>query len=445
MADSHYQQALDYIYSFVDYEKEPRPRDPVHYDLKRTAGLLARLGNPHLKARTIHITGSKGKGSVAAMIASVLTTSGYRTGLYTSPHLFSFNERIKVDDRFISDEEVAALVEKLKPEVAAINEKATYGRLTTFEVITALGFSHFASKEADFQVVEVGLGGRLDATNVVQPAICILTSISLDHTEVLGSTLAEITREKVGIIKSDSPVVTAPQDDEVASIIAESCRNHQAKLVKVDSDVTWQNLGFDFKQQGLRVQGRRGSYEFSIPLLGEHQAENAAVAIATLEILVEKGFSISRESITRGLAQVNWPGRLQVLSRQPLLIVDGAHSPASVQKLVQALKQHFDFGQAILIIGTSWDKDIAGIIAELAPVFTKAIVTHSTHPRATPPAAISAELSRFGITAQETDDIADALRLAFSQARENDLICVTGSLFIAAEAIEQAKMLCPIM
>lgn len=442
LINTRYQQALDYIYSFIDYEREPRPRDAAHYDIRRMDELLARLGNPHLKARTVHIAGSKGKGSVAVMIASALTASGYTTGLYTSPHLHTFNERIRVDDKLISNRELVALVEKLKPEVEVVNEKATYGLLTTFELITALGFAYFKLKGVDFQVIEVGLGGRLDATNVVQPEICLITLISFDHMEVLGNTLVEIATQKAGIIKPNSIVVTSPQVDEVDKVIEETCLGCKAELLRVGSDVTWQSLGFDYNRQSLRVKGRLGSYELSIPLLGQHQLENAATAVAALEVLAENGFHISRDSIAEGLAKVRWPGRLQVLSCHPLLVVDGAHNPTSARKLKQSLEQYFDFDRAILIIGTSFDKDIAGIIAELVPLFDRVIVTRSTHPRAMATAPVVAEFSRHGVEAQATDDISIALPLALSLAGEKDIICVAGSLFVVAGAIEQAKALC---
>ena len=437
-----YQQALDYIYSLIDYEKVPRPRDAANYDLRRMDELLGRLDNPHLQAKSVHIAGSKGKGSVAAMIASVLTASGYTTGLFTSPHLHIFNERIRVDGELISEAELASLVERLKPEVEAVNRKATYGQLTTFELMTALAFTYFELKGVDFQVIEVGLGGRLDATNVIHPEVCIITSISFDHTEVLGNTLAEIAAEKAGIIKPDSIVVASPHVDEVDRVIEQTCLTCQVELVRVGSDVTWQSLSFDSSRQSLRVQGRLASYELSIPLLGQHQLENAATAVAALEVLVEKGFHISGDSITKGLAQVNWPGRLQVLSRRPLIVVDGAHNPDSARKLKQSLEQYFDFDRAILIIGVSSDKDIAGIATELASLFDKVIVTHSAHPRAMATAPIVAEFSQHGVEAQEADDISTALSLALTLAGEKDLICVTGSLFVVAEAIEQADKLC---
>lgn len=437
-----YQQALDYIYSFIDYEKMPRPRDAANYDLRRMDELLGRLDNPHLKAKSVHIAGSKGKGSVATMMASVLTASGYTTGLFTSPHLHSFNERIRVDGELISEVELAGLVERLKPEVEAVNRKATYGQLTTFELMTALAFTYFELKGVDFQVIEVGLGGRLDATNVIHSEVCIITSISFDHTEVLGNTLAEIAAEKAGIIKPNSTVVASPHIDEVDRVIEQTCLVCRAELIRVGSDVTWQSLGFDSSRQSLRVAGRLASYQLSIPLLGQHQLENAATAVAALEVLVEKGFHISGDSITKGLAQVDWPGRLQVLNRRPLILVDGAHNPDSARKLKQSLEQYFDFDRAILIIGVSSDKDIAGIVTELASLFDKVIVTHSAHPRAMATAPIVAEFSQHGVEAQETDDIATALSLALTLAGEKDLICVTGSLFVVAEAIEQADKLC---
>ncbi len=274
-----YQQALDYIYSYIDYEQVPRlAYDEATYDLRRMYELLARLGNPHLKARSVHIAGTKGKGSVAAMVASALDASGYTAGLYTSPHLTFLNERIRVNGELISDEELVALVEKLKPDVEVVHQKATYGQLTTFEVMTALAFAYFGLKGVDFQVLEVGLGGRLDATNVIQPEVCIITSISLDHTEVLGDSLAEIAAQKAGIIKPGSIVVTSPQLDEVARVIEDTCRNYGARLVRVGSDVTWQSLDFDSNRQVFEVKGRLGSYKLSIPLLGYYQLENAATA-----------------------------------------------------------------------------------------------------------------------------------------------------------------------
>ncbi len=435
----NYQQAEDYIFGYTDYEKMPMPHDPAFYDLRRVEELLARLGNPHLAARSVHIAGTKGKGSVAAMVASALSISGYTTGLYTSPHLHTWRERMRVDGELISEEEFVALVGRLKPEVEAVNRKATYGQLTTFELLTALGFAFFKLKEAKFQVLEVGMGGTFDATNVITPEVCIITSISLDHTEVLGNSLPEVAGEKAGIIKPGSIVVTSPQPDEVARVIEEACLNRGAELVRVGSDVTWQSLDFDSNRQSLQVKGRLNSYKLSIPLLGQYQLENAAVAVAALEVLAGKGFNISKNSIVDGLAKVSWPGRLQILSRHPLLVVDGAHNPDSARKLKQSLGQYFDFDRAILVIGVSCDKDIAGMVSELAPLFNKVVVTRSRHPRAMAPPPIVAEFTRQGTEVQVAEDVSTALALALGMAGTRDLVCVAGSLFVVGEAIEQAN------
>ena len=438
----NYQEALDYIYSYIDYEQVPGLRyDSTNYDLRRMDELLARLGNPQLKARSVHIAGTNGKGSVAAMVASALSASGYTTGLYTSPHLNFLNERVRVDGESISDDELIALVERLKPDVEAVDQKATYGRLTTFEFLTALAFAYFEQKGVDFQVLEVGLGGRLDATNVINAEVCIITSISLDHMDVLGDTLAEIAAEKAGIIKPGSTVVTSSQLDEAAGVIEEACRGCGAQLIRVGSDVTWKGLGFDSDRQLLRVKGSRGSYELSISLLGQHQLDNAATAVAALEVLAGKGFNISRECIIDGLGRVSWPGRLQVLSRHPLVVVDGAHNIDSARRLKQSIEQYFDYDRAILVFGASCDKDIAGIIAELLPLFDKVIVTRSRHPRAMEPAPLVAEFARHGVKTKVVEDVPSALSRALALAGDKDLLCVAGSLFVVAEAIEQAARL----
>ncbi|MFB0559230.1 MAG: folylpolyglutamate synthase/dihydrofolate synthase family protein [Dehalococcoidales bacterium] len=436
----NYQQALDYIFSYTDYEKVPMPHDPAFYDLRRVEELLARLGNPHLGARSVHIAGTNGKGSTAAMIASVLTASGYITGLYTSPHLHTWRERIRVNGELISEAELAALVERLKPEVEAVNRKASYGQLTTFELLTVLGFAHFKLKGVDFQVLEVGLGGKFDATNIIQPEVCIITSVSFDHTEVLGNSLAEIAAEKAGIIKPGCVVVTSPQPDEVDKVIEKTCLGYGVELVRVGRDVTWQSLGSNLSRQLFQVKGRLDSYEISIPLLGDYQLGNAATAVAALEVLAGKGFNISKDSIVGGLAQVGWPGRLQILSHHPLLIVDGAHNPDSARRLKQSLEQYFDFDRAILVIGASSDKDIAGVVSELVPLFDKVIITRSHHPRAMALPLIAAEFRRHGVEARAVDTVSEALSLVLAQAGARDLICVTGSLFVVAEAIEQANI-----
>jgi len=441
LTDSRYQQALDYIYSFIDYERLPGSRSRVNYDLRRMDELLERLGNPHLKSRTIHIAGTKGKGSVAAMIASALTASGYITGLFTSPHLHFYNERIMVNGAPIPDEELVDIVEKVKPEIEAVNRDDRYGQLTTFEITTAIGFTCFAERNVDFQVIEVGLGGRLDATNVVHPDVCVITAISYDHTEVLGNTLAEIAGEKAGIIKPGSVVISSPQAEEADLVIKQVCHENQARLVKVGRDITHNFIGSEYDRQSVTIHGNDADYNLTIPLLGKHQLDNAAVSIAVLEALVAQGFNLTAESIKTGLENVKWEARLQILNRNPLVIADGAHNTESAMRLRQAIEQYFKYKKAILIIGLSADKNSAGIFSELVPIFDTIIVTRSIHPRAMSTDIIVKELSRQGIQASETDDISTALPLALQMAGEEDLICVTGSLFVAAGAIEQITAL----
>lgn len=447
MPDSLYQQALDYLYSFIDYETMPQLRSAAQFDLRRMEELLARMGNPHLKARTIHIAGTKGKGSTAAMIASALTSAGYKTGLYTSPHLTDLRERFKVDGEEISKAAIIELVARLKPEIEIVNQEAKYGKLTTFELLTALGFLYIAKEGAVFQVIETGLGGRLDATNVVNPEVCVITAIGLDHTDVLGGTLATIAGEKAGIIKRSSVVVSAPGTDEIAYIIEEKCLENNARLVRVGKDIVWQVLSFKADRQLIEVNGRLTNYLISLPLLGIYQRENAAVAVAALEVLTEMGFRITRDNIISGLETVNWPGRFQVLRQKPLIIVDGAHNPTSIRQFKLSLADYIKnlpkdkkdskpFDRAVLVIGASEDKDMPGIVIELVPLFNEVIATLSRHPRAMVTELIATEFKKHGQETHATESVPEAILLALLLAGESGLICITGSLFVVGEAIE---------
>lgn len=430
----NYQAALDYVLSFADYER--LSRSAVVFDIARIEALLKRLDDPHKRAKSVHIAGTKGKGSTSAMISSVLVASGYRTGLYTSPHLLSMMERIQIDNTPITEDEFAAMVTGLKPEVEEVNSPGNLGELTTFEILTALAFMYFNTSQVDFQVLETGLGGRLDATNVVTPQVCAITSISLDHTEVLGDDLSKIAWEKAGIIKPEGIVICAPQTPEVLGVIEGVCRERRAKLIRVGAEVTWQRRDFNNLSQTFHLRGIRGEYDLSIPLLGEYQLENAAIAVAALEVLAGIGVRVSAASITSGLSRVSWPGRLQILQDNPLFIVDGAHNAYSAMKLRQALEKDFDFDAAILIVGTSGDKDIGGIVAELSPLTRRVIVAPSRHPRATPNSRLTSEFSKRGIEARAAHDVPSAIEMALAEAKGRDLICATGSLFVLAEVLE---------
>ncbi len=432
-----YRQAEAYVLSFTDYEKTPGiAYTSANYDLRRMEKLLQPLGNPHLGTRTIHIAGTKGKGSTAAMIAQALITAGYKTGLFTSPHLFTIRERARIDNILISEAEFASIVTELQPIVEKVNREAAYGQLTTFEILTAVVFAYFKKNHVDFQVLEVGLGGRLDATNVARGNVCIITSISLDHTEVLGNTVAKIAAEKAGIIKTGSIVVNFPQPEEAVEIIQQTCRQQGARLIQVGKDITWKRTGGDLSQQTLMVRGLASKYNITIPLIGDYQLENAAAAVAALETLNHLGAKIPKEAIVQGLSQVNWPGRLQILRHQPIVVVDGAHNAYSVNKLIEAVKKYFKYDKCFIIFGTSCDKDIPGMAQELASFTPHIIVTSSTHPRAAKIPIIATEFAEQGIEVRITKNIAEALSQALSTAGKTDLILVTGSLFVAAEAID---------
>ena len=426
--------AVNYILSFADYER--MPRSAIVFDLRRTERLLERLGSPQNAAKAIHIAGTKGKGSTAAMIASILVQSGYRTGLYTSPHLFNIRERIQVDGRQISEAGFARLTEMIKPEVATVNASGGLGELTTYEILTALAFAYFRDKKVDYQVLEVGLGGRLDATNVVKPEVCVITSISYDHMEVLGDTLSQIAEEKAGIIKPGSITVTAPQSPEAMEVLEKVCQQQEVKLVRVGRDVTWQRESFRPEGQSFKVRGMKGEYQLRLPLIGEHQLENAATAVAATEALAERGARITAETVSRGIASVNWPGRLQILRQKPWIIVDGAHNGDSMQRLVAAIRQHFTFDKATVIFGASSDKNIAGMVNELSSFPDKVIVTRSHHPRAVASERLAAEFSRKGLTSEISENVASAVERALAIAESSDLICATGSLFLVAEVME---------
>ncbi|MFH1651029.1 MAG: folylpolyglutamate synthase/dihydrofolate synthase family protein [Chloroflexota bacterium] len=431
----NYREALDYVLQFADYER--LPRSAVVFDLRRIALLLERLGNPQDTARAVHVAGTKGKGSTATMIASILKSSGYRTGLYTSPHLLSFTERLQVDGRPIAEADFARLVAQLQPEVATVNREAAFGELTTFEILTALAFVYFRECRVDYQVMETGLGGRLDATNVVRPEVCVLTSISYDHMDVLGNTLTLIAGEKAGIIKPGCPTVTAPQFPEAMAVLEKTVRERHAPLLKVGQDVTWRLQTFSTEGQEFTVQGRRDTYALALPLLGEYQLENAATAVAAAEVLAEKGAAkITPVSIAAGLKGINWPGRLQILHRQPWLVIDGAHNAYSAGRLVAALRKYFTYRRAWLIFGASGDKDLDGMVAELAPFPDEVIVTVSRHPRSVKADVLAAAFARHGARAETATDVAGAVKAARARAAKDDLICATGSIFIIAEVLE---------
>jgi len=449
VASHSYTQALAYLYSFTDYEKQTAYLySPDRFDLGRMYRLLAALGNPHRSFTSLHIAGTKGKGSVAAMSERILREAGYRTGLFTSPHLHTFRERIRVDGQLIPERMVVEGLHQLQPHIPSIPS------LTTFELITALGFWYFAQMSVDIAVVEVGLGGRLDATNVITPLVSVITSVSYDHTAILGTTLAAIAREKGGIIKPGVPVVSAPQAEEALSIIEEICEERRAALTLVGRDWQWRLKGASWEGQsfsilpgaqpmasdtcaserdfGLRTSNRE--LEYWVPLLGRHQVVNATTVLAAMGQLQHQGLRIPAESIREGLRQVEWPGRLEVLGQRPWVVVDGAHNRASAQELRRALEEIFPHRRLFLIFATYRDKDISGMLEVLLPLADEVTVTQFDSPRAATAAQLEECARDMGAHATSADNVSQALARARERATTEDLICVTGSVRFVGEA-----------
>ena len=435
-----YRSALKYILGLTNYEKSLRELySPGNVDLERVRELLRRLGSPESGLGIVHIAGTKGKGSTAAMISSVLQKAGYRVGLFTSPHLHTFRERVQINREPISAEDFAGAMEKVKPHVEEINAVGEHGYITTFEALTAMALVYFAEKQVEALVFEVGVGGRLDATNVVTPEVSVITSISRDHTELLGETLPEIAGEKAGIIKEGVPVVVAPQVPEVEEVIGSIALERGSEMVNVGRESVWRALGHDDRGQSLLVRAFENEYRISMPLLGDHQQENAATAIAALSVLRQKGWHISDADVLDGFADLRWPGRMEELGRRPLVIADGAHNGDSARRLREALLKYFEFRKAVLVVGVSADKNVEDIASELLPLASTVILTKSRHMRAAEPADIADAFTRPDIIVETTGSVKEALERAREIASEEDLICATGSLFVVGEAIEAVK------
>ncbi len=453
-----YATAISRMLGLVDNERVPHispdteRRHQPRYDLARIDAFLTELGGLQKGPPTIHIAGTKGKGSTAAMCANILRCQGYRVGMYSSPHLHTFRERISLNGELIPEVRFAELLDRLWQPMQEVNARSE-GRVTVFELLTAMGLAYFREEETDFNVIEVGLGGRLDATNVVAPAVSVITSLSLDHTRVLGDTIEEIAWEKAGIIKEGIPVVSAPQEPGAMRVIRDTCVERDSELVIVGEHVKWRVGASEFpptqrlaSPQCLEVEGRTGGHGLRVALLGSHQLENAATAVAVMEILRERGHEISQEAIAAGLETVRWPCRLEVLNEWedgPLVVADGAHNPHSAERLRKALPGCFHYENAIVIVGASRDKDLEGIVSALAPVASQAVVTGTRHPRSASRDVLANLFRKQGVQVRTATQTAEAVSLALSLAGDNDLVLATGSLFLAAEVREVVKGIPP--
>ncbi|MBI3966142.1 MAG: bifunctional folylpolyglutamate synthase/dihydrofolate synthase [Chloroflexi bacterium] len=429
-------EAIAYLETFANYERNTAPTyTSANYNLERVRLLCRRLGSPAESFASVHVAGTKGKGSIAAMLDSILRQTGRRVGLFTSPHLHHFHERIRVEGVCIGDSELSAAVAEVGRAASWVH--ATYpelGRLTTFELTTAVAFVHFARCGIELAVIETGLGGRLDATNVVTPLVTVLSSISRDHVEWLGATIDLIAREKAGIIKPGVPTVSAPQPPEALAEIRAASSERDAPLTVMGLDVRWQER---LTEAGWRVDVSADGWhheDLPVGLYGRHQALNAAVAVTATETLRTARIGVAAEAIRAGLASVRWPGRFEVVPGEPTIVLDGAHNPESAARLREALGDRFPERPVMLVFGTSRDKDAAGILVALGPVARQLVVARSGHPRSTELAELQAVALELGIVAEAAPTVSAALASAREGARAGDVICVTGSLFVVAEA-----------
>jgi len=433
-----YREALKYLDSFVNFEKSDGYNYKISFKLDRMKRLAALCGDPQRSVRSIHIAGSKGKGSTASYVQSILSAAGFKTGLYTSPHLVSFRERIRIGTELISEEDLSRILAKIKETIASEmkDEEPTF-----FEVYTAIAYLYFKEKNVDFAVYEVGLGGRLDATNIIEPIACAITPISYEHTDKLGDTLGEIAAQKCGIIKTGSICVSAPQEEEALKIIEKVCEEKGVRLFVVGKDILFNEVRSDDREEVFNVVGLSGEYPLlTSSLIGSHQMINASVAVGVVEALKLKGITIPADAVSSGIENTRWEGRLEIINRMPFIVLDGAQNRESAKTLVAAIKKVFKYKRLILVFGASKDKDIRGMLEEMMPMCDSIILTKSKMlNRALEPAKIEAQILNMKHSIKDmvlTGSTEEALGRALSMARPEDLVLITGSLFIVGEVKE---------
>jgi len=431
-------QGLEYLFSRTDYEKQTRLRYNVTtFSLDRMEKLLSFVGNPHRKLAAAHIAGTKGKGSTATMLARMLEANDYSVGLYTSPHVVDLHERIAINGKNISDSELLGLINRI---YAPVEKMAKYDAPTFFEIFTAMAFMYFIDKKVDIAVIETGLGGRLDSTNVIEPAVVGITSISIDHQNLLGSTIDSIAREKAGVIKKGIPVVTVTQDPAAMKEIKKAATAAKAPLM-----VTGKDIDFSYRFESSREHGPHtriclttptSKFEhLKVPLPGEHQALNCGLAIAMLDMLKAGGYKIDDNKAIEGLKDIKMPGRMELIQHDPRILIDAAHNAASIKALISAIGQHIPYDSMIVIFGCGQDKDVRGMLEQLQYGADKAIFTRSNSPKAVNPQDLADMYTEIcGKMCQTAMSLGEALRIASSAIGREDLICITGSFYLVGQA-----------
>lgn len=433
-----YDQAMQYLFDKTDYERQQKLRYNVTtFDLDRMIKLLKGLGNPHKKIKAVHIAGTKGKGSTAAMLAKMIEANGYQVGLYTSPHVTTLHERIAVNSEMISRKAMLGLMNRVHPVIEKMI-KAKDGP-TFFEIMTAMAFLHFVDSAVDLAVIETGLGGRLDSTNVVEPEVVGITSISIDHQNLLGTNLSSITKEKAGVIKKGIPIVTVPQEPEALQILKKMANSMKAPLA-----ITGKDIDFSYRFESSREYGPHtriclttSSSRFEhlrVPLPGEHQAINCGLALAMLDKLKNQGYDIDDQKAVSGLSEVHLSGRMEMVSEDPRILIDAAHNASSIRALIQAIGQHVPYDSMIIIFGCNSDKDVRGMLSELQYGADKVIFTRSNSPKAVFPSDLAEMYTELcGKMCQTTLSLKEAIRVASNAVSREDLICITGSFYLVGQ------------
>jgi dihydrofolate synthase/folylpolyglutamate synthase len=404
--------------------------------LERTAKLLDFLGNPHQRLRLIHVAGTNGKGSTSAMIASVLSSAGYSAGMYISPHLYRNTERMTIDGEEITEGNFVKYALEVMDMVKLMREKGLE-EPTQFEMYTAMAFLYFERKKVDFAVIEVGLGGRYDATNVINPTLSVITSISYDHMDILGDTIEKIAYEKAGIIKEASTVIMYPQQfPEAANLIEEVCRDKKAALIKADKTAV---ILKEYSIEGQIIDFKYGSYDIKnmkLPLIGDHQLKNAAVALTAIAELNRMGYSIEESDVKKGIETVKWPCRLSIVSTEPLILIDGAHNEDGIDSLQGALSKYFSNRKIIFVIGMLKDKDYGYAIRKLLPMAYHTVATETVSERALSADAMADAVKPYCSSVSSESDIAKAIEKAKNLYDKDSMICICGSLYLAGSAYE---------
>lgn len=423
----NYQEAIEYIRNLTKFG--------YNFGLGRITELLRRFDNPHQKIRVIHVGGTNGKGSTSAIMASILRECGYRVGLYTSPHLHSYTERFLFNGRKIPEQALAGLIAELMPQMEEMVKKG-FEHPTEFEVVTALAFIYFYREKVDFLVLEVGLGGAIDSTNIVVPGVAVITNVAMDHMEYLGGTLREIASVKAGIIKKGVPLVTAATGEGL-EVILERGRDLGAPVTLVGRDVRWRESRRGLDGQYLDISGPGWEYrDLFLPLLGRHQQINAATAVAAVEALKERNIVRTGCSVEQGIAGTIWPGRLETVHRKPTVIIDVAHNYDGAVSLRRALDEYYPGKRRVLVLGMLGDKERSRVVAELAPGAGRVIITRPNSPRAGDWRLMAEEARKFLDGVETVENISDAVRAGMAAAGPDDLVVVTGSFYMVAEARE---------